>query len=252
MRVRLSLATALIASFALLGACAQEPEAVALQDDTPPPAMEVQEVAPLAGAPTATSQLAARQAADDAWLARLEAKGLIAERKMDPDTGKMIWVVSNRPVPNPVLFGGPNYRHARAAPRRARGTVAGGVYASNSAAPTAQASASAASAASPASTAAAAPAADAAAAAEAAPETTAATATSGPGVQPIPQAADVVDTKQAGFTMTPTLWGVVAAIVLALLLALFVANRPKARRPAYHANQAPPEASGGSHEAHHA
>lgn len=259
MRVRLSLATGLIASLALLGACQQEPAAEAWQDETPPPAMETVEVAPLAGAPAASSQAAARQAADDAWLARLEAKGLIAKRQMDPDTGNMVWVISNKPVPNPVLFGGP-VRHARAAPaRRTRGAIASGVYADNSraarpaVAASAATSAAAASAADASAEAAAAPTTDAAVAAADAAATPAPGAT-GPGVQPIPEAeqpANVVDPAHAGFQMTPMMWGVVGLIILALLVALFVANRPK-RRPAYHANQAPPEVTGGSHEAHHA
>ena len=257
MRVRLSLAAGLIASLGLLGACQQEPEAQAWQDETPPPAMETVEVAPLAGGPTASTQAAARQAADDAWLARLEAKGLIAKRQMDPDSGKMIWVISNRPVPNPVLFGGPS-RHARAAPaRRARGAIATGVYADNassarSAAASASTSAAASSAAEATAAAPAAPTTDSATTAAVAAPTTVAT---GPGVQPIPEAdrpVNVVDPAQAGFNMTPMMWGIVGLIILALLVALVVANRPKPRRQNYHATQAPPEASGGSHEARHA
>jgi len=261
MRVRLSLATGLIASLALLGACQQEPETQAWQDEAPPPAMETVEVAPLAGGPTASSQVAAQQAADDAWLARLEAKGLIAKRQLDPDTGKMVWVISNRPVPNPVLFGGPSRsRHAGLAPRRSRGAIATGVYAdsSSSARPAAASSSAsaAASSAAPAATATpAAPTTDSAAAAADAAAAAPVTTATGPGVQPIPEAdrpANIVDPARAGFEMTPMMWGIVGLIVLALLAALFFANRPKPRRQAYHATQAPPEASGGSHEPHHA
>ena len=257
MRVRLTLATGLIASLALLGACQQEPEAQAWQDETPPPAAEQVEVAPLAGGPSESAQASARQAADDAWLARLESKGLIAKRQMDPDSGRMIWVISNRPVANPPLLGGP-VRHARTEPaRRTRGTITTGTYASASATSSARAAApsanTAATAAADANATAAAPSTDAAVAA--ADQAAAAPATTGPGVQPIPEAdqpANIVDPARAGFEMTPMMWGIVGLIILALLIALFVANRPKPRRQAYHATQAPPEASGGHHEAHHA
>lgn len=258
MRVRLSLATGLIASLALLGACQQEPAAEAWQDETPPPSVETIEVAPLAGGPSETSQVAARQAADDAWVARLEAKGLIAKRQMDPDTGAMVWVISNKPIANPVLRGGP-VRHAGLTPsRRSRGTIASGVYADNSRAarPAVAASAAASTAADASASSEAAASADAAvAAADAtAAEATVAEATT-TGVQPIPEAdqpVNIVDPARAGFEMTPMMWGIAGLIVLALLAALFMANRPKSRRPNYHATQAPPEASGGNHEPHHA
>jgi len=174
---------------------------------------------------------------------------------MDPDTGKMVWVISNKPVPNPVLFGGP-VRHARAAPAR-RSRAAAVAYADNSSArPAATAGSAAASSAS-------ASAAEAAASVEAAASTDAAVAATDAapaeatttGVQPIPEAdrpVNVVDPARAGFEMTPMMWGIAGLIVLALLAALFLANRPKSRRQNYHATQAPPEASGGTHEPHHA
>lgn len=256
MRVRLSLATGLIATLALLGACAQEPESYAIQDEAPPPAVQSEQVAPLAGGPSQDSQKASRQAADDAFVARMASKGLLAERRIDPDSGRTIWSISNRPVPNPVLFGGPT-RQARAAPRaRSRGTISSGVYAANSASSSSRTTAAASSASTTAADAAATSAAPSAqAAAETAAPTTAAAApaAAGPGVRAIPQdTSNIPDPATAGFAMTPMMWGIVGLILLALLAALFLANRPKARRPAYHANQAPPEASGGDHEPRHA
>lgn len=259
MRLRLSLATGLIASLALLGACQKEPTAEAYAaNDAPPPSVQTTEVAPLAGAPSEQTQAAATQSADDAYIAGLESRGLMAERRYDPATGRTTLVVFNRPIANPVLRGGPRTRYAvNTRTARVRGSMSSGVYAStarsasSSASSTASSSAVAANAAAaPAVTAA--PSASAAAPAEsAAPATVAAT---GPGVQAIPQASEpavqVTDPARAGFEMTPTMWGIVGLIILALLIALFVANRPKARRQAYSAHQAPPEASGGAHDAH--
>ncbi|MBX7249309.1 MAG: hypothetical protein K1X35_09750 [Caulobacteraceae bacterium] len=256
MRARLSLAAGLIASLALLGACQKEPDAEAYAEAAPPPA-ETTQVAPLAGAPAPDTRQAANQAADDAYMARLEAKGLMAERRIDPATGKTVLVVFNRPIQNPVLRGGPHYRYAANNHRARRGAM-GGSWASNSAGhPVASAAAgSAATAASGAASSA--PATTAAPAADtAAPVTVASTPTTGPGVRPIPQAAEpavnVTDPARAGFPpMTPMMWGIVGLIVLALLIALFVANRPRQRRPAYSGHQAPPEASGGDHGQAHA
>lgn len=252
MRVRLSLATGLIASLALLGACQKEPTAESYAEAAPSASSPATEAAPLAGGPSASTQAAAAQSADDAYMARLASKGLRAERRIDPNTGKTVLVVFNAPVPNPVLRGGPGYRYASANGRsRTRGSLDRGVYAQSSvqsaraaAATTAAGSAVAANAATQ--TESAAPTAD------TAPTTTASVAT-GPGVQPIPQstepAVQVTDPARAGFDMTPMMWGIVGLIVLALLIALFVANRPKRSRPAFSGHQAPPEASGG--DAHH-
>lgn len=256
MRVRLSLATGLIASLALLGACQKEPTAESYADATPPASIETTEVAPLAGGPSPAAQATVAQSADDAYMARLASKGLRAERRLDPNTGKTVLVVFNAPVPNPVLLGGPRQRYASANSRsRTRGSMSSGVYAQSSAqsssarAATGSAAASIAVAANSTASEAAAP------ATEAAPTTTA-SVTSGPGVQPIPQAAEpavqVTDPARAGFDMTPMMWGILGLIVLALLIAIFVANRPKRSRPAFSGHQAPPEASGGDHHGAHA
>lgn len=256
MRVRLSLATGLIASLALLGACQKEPTAESYADAAPPASIEATEIAPLAGGPSPATQATAAQSADDAYMARLASKGLRAERRLDPNTGRTVLVVFNAPVPNPVLLGGPRYRYASANSRsRTRGSLSSGVYAQSSS----QSSASRAAAAGPAaaSTAVAAnTAAEAAAPAmEAAPATTASVA-AGPGVQAIPQGAEpavqVTDPARAGFDMTPMMWGILGLFILALLIAIFVANRPKRSRPAFSGHQAPPEASGGEHHGAHA
>lgn len=256
MRVRLSLATGLIASLALLGACQKEPTAEAYAGaDAPPASVQTTEVAPLAGAPSEQTQAAATQSADDAYIASLESRGLMAERRYDPATGRTTLVVFNRPIANPVLRGGPRTRYAaNTRTARVRGSMSSGVYASTARSASSSAAASSAvaanTAAAPAVTAA--PSASAAAPAESAAPAT--VATTGPGVQAIPQASEpavqVTDPARAGFEMTPTMWGIVGLIILALLIALFVANRPKARRQAYSAHQAPPEASGGAHDAH--
>jgi hypothetical protein len=257
MRVRLSLATGLIASLALLGACQKEPTAESYADATPPASIETTEIAPLAGGPSPSTQATAVQSADDAYMARLASKGLRAERRIDPNTGRTVLVVFNAPVPNPVLLGGPRYRYASANSRsRTRGSMSSGVYAQSSAQ---SSSARAATGAATASTAVAANAASTAEAVapttEAAPATTASVAT-GPGVRAIPQAAEpavqVTDPARAGFDMTPMMWGILGLIVLALLIAIFVANRPKRSRPAFSGHQAPPEASGGDHHGAHA
>lgn len=259
MRVRLSLATGLIASLALLGACQKEPTAESYADATPPASIETTEIAPLAGGPSASTQAAAVQSADDAYMARLASKGLRAERRIDPNTGRTVLVVFNAPVPNPVLLGGPRYRYASANSRsRTRGSMSSGVYAQSSsqsaasrAAATSSAAASTAVAATSAATAGAV-----APTTEAAPATTTASVATGPGVRAIPQAAEpavqVTDPARAGFDMTPMMWGILGLIVLALLIAIFVANRPKRSRPAFSGHQAPPEASGGDHHGAHA
>ncbi len=262
MRVRLSLATGLIASLVLLGACQKEPTAESYADATPPASIETTEIAPLAGGPSPSTQATAAQSADDAYMARLASKGLRAERRLDPNTGKTVLVVYNAPVPNPVLLGGPRYRYASANGRsRTRGSMSSGVYAQSQSSASARSSASRAAATSSAaaSTAVAAntaPAAEAAApATEAAPATTA-SVTAGPGVRAIPSAAEpavqVTDPARAGFDMTPMMWGILALIVLALLVAIFVANRPKRSRPAFSGHHAPAEASGGDHHGAHA
>jgi hypothetical protein len=255
MRVRLSLATGLIASLALLGACQKEPTAESYADASPPASIETTEVAPLAGGPSPSTQATAAQSADDAYMARLASKGLRAERRIDPNTGKTVLVVFNAPVPNPVLLGGPRYRYASANGRsRTRGAINSGVYAQSSSQGSATRAAAGTAVAS--SAAVANPAAEAVApAAETAPATTASVA-AGPGVQAIPQAAEpavqVTDPARAGFDMTPMMWGILGLFVLALLIAIFVANRPKRSRPAFSGHQAPPEASGGEHHGAHA
>lgn len=264
MRVSLSLATGLIASLALLGACQKEPSAEAYADNSPPPSVEATEIAPLAGGPSAQTQATASQSADDAYIAGLESRGLMAERRYNPATGQTTLVVFNRPIANPTLRGGPRTRYASAGNRsRVAGSMRGGVYAQSSRSSSASSAASASSAVaanSASSAATAAPSANAAATAENAAPVDMAT---GPGVQPIPQAAagpapvQVTDPARAGFTMpkmSPMMMGIIALIILALLVALFVANRPKPRRhsPNLSGHQAPPEASGGDHhgEAH--
>jgi hypothetical protein len=254
MRVRLSLATGLIASLVLLGACQKEPTAESYADASPPASIEATEIAPLAGGPSPSTQATVAQSSDDAYMARLASKGLRAERRLDPNTGKTVLVVFNAPVPNPVLLGGPRYRYASANSRsRTRGSMSSGVYAQSSS----QSSASTQSARAAATSSAAASTAVAAnTAAEAAAPTTTASVTAGPGVQAIPQAAEpavqVTDPARAGFDMTPMMWGILGLIVLALLIAMFVANRPKRSRPAFSGHQAPPEASGGDHHGAHA
>jgi hypothetical protein len=244
MRARLSIAAGLIVSLSLLGACQREPEAEVYADAAPPPQIETVEVAPLAGGPSEETRGAATQASNDAYMESLAAKGLMAERRINPDTGESMLVVFNRPIKNPVLRGGPHYRYA--ANHRARhGSMDrgwasnggnAGVAAASSGVVAAQPSAPAADAAAPVSEAAAAPAGPA-----------------GPGVQPIAEpTVNVTDPARAGFEMTPMMWGIVGLIILALLIALFMANRPKPRRHSYSSHQAPPEASGGDHngEAH--
>ena len=254
MRVRLSLATGLIASLVLLGACQKEPTAESYADASPPASIEATEIAPLAGGPSPSTQATVAQSSDDAYMARLASKGLRAERRLAPNTGKTVLVVFNAPVPNPVLLGGPRYRYASANSRsRTRGSMSSGVYAQSSS----QSSASTQSArAATTSSAAASTAVAANTAAEAAAPTTTASVTAGPGVQAIPQAAEpavqVTDPARAGFDMTPMMWGILGLIVLALLIAMFVANRPKRSRPAFSGHQAPPEASGGDHHGAHA
>ena len=133
MRVRLSLATGLIASLVLLGACQKEPTAESYADASPPASIEATEIAPLAGGPSPSTQATVAQSSDDAYMARLASKGLRAERRLDPNTGKTVLVVFNAPVPNPVLLGGPRYRYASANSRsRTRGSMSSGVYAQSS------------------------------------------------------------------------------------------------------------------------
>ena len=244
-------------SLALLGACQKEPTAESYADATPPASIETTEVAPLAGGPSPAAQATVAQSSDDAYMARLASKGLRAERRIDPNTGKTVLVVFNAPVPNPVLLGGPRYRYASAKSRsRTRGSMSSGVYAQSSAqASSARAASSSAAASTAVAANSAAAAGTAAPATEAAPTTTA-SVTAGPGVQPIPQAAEpavqVTDPARAGFDMTPMMWGILGLIVLALLIAIFVANRPKRSRPAFSGHHAPPEASGGDHHGAHA
>lgn len=260
MRVRLSLATGLIASLALLGACQKEPAAESYADASPPASIETTEIAPLAGGPSPSTQATVAQSSDDAYMARLASKGLRAERRLDPNTGKTVLVVFNAPVPNPVLLGGPRYRYASANGRsRTRGSMSSGVYAqssSQSSASTQSSRAAATSSAAASSAVAANTAAEAAAPMTEAAPTTTASVTAGPGVQAIPSAAEpvvqVTDPARAGFDMTPMMWGILGLIVLALLIAIFVANRPKRSRPAFSGHQAPPEASGGDHHGAHA
>lgn len=256
MRVRLSLATGLIASLALLGACQKEPTAESYADASPPASIETTEVAPLAGGPSPSTQATAAQSADDAYMARLASKGLRAERRLDPNTGRTVLVVFNAPVPNPVLLGGPRYRYASANSRsRTRGSMSSGVYAQSSTQGSASRTAATGSAAASTAVAGNTAAEAAAPATEAAPAATASVAT-GPGVRAIPQAAEpavqVTDPARAGFDMTPMMWGILGLIVLALLIAIFVANRPKRSRPAFSGHHAPPEASGGDHHGAHA
>lgn len=240
MRIRSGLIAALTVSFALLGACAREPMESAWVDEQIPPEAGMAEPIELAGGPSEATQGAAHQAEDDAYIARLASKGLIAERRIDPDTGRSVLVISNRPVPNPVLFGGPEHRR----PRVAQSGRRAGRYES----PRPRADAGVAR-----------PAPSTSASSAAAPGATASTTTPAPvaaaappataGAVPAPvEPVRVADPAQAGFRMTPAVWGIIGAAVLALLALLFFANRPK-KRTRYSSHQAPPEASGGG-EAH--
>jgi len=233
MRVHAGVFAGLIASFALLGACAREPVEGAYVDEQAIEAAPAPEPIPLAGGPSPSARAAASQANEDAYIARLASKGLMAERRVDPQTGRSILVISNRPVPNPVLFGGPNSarRHARAGTRVRSGTLGGGVPTAASPRPAASPS----------------PAAPGPVEQPAAPiETAQAAPMAAPAPAPV-EPAPVANPARAGFEMTPTLWGVAGAILLALLALLFFANRPK-RKTRYSSHQAPAEASGG--EAH--
>jgi hypothetical protein len=235
MRIRSGLIAALTVSFAMLGACAREPMESAWVDEQIPPEAGMAEPIELAGGPSEATQGAAHQAEDDAYIAHLASRGLIAERRIDPDTGRSVLVISNRPVPNPVLFGGPERRR----PRVAQSGRKAGRYESprpayaprtvSQAAPSGQAAA-------PTTT----------------PAPTVAAAAPAPapvGVAPAPaDPVQVADPAQAGFRMTPAVWGIIGAALLALLALLFFANRPK-KRTRYSSHQAPPEASGGG-EAH--
>jgi len=244
MRVRTSLIAAFVASLVALGACQREPEPEALMDEAPPAETADIERVELAGGPSADTEATARQASDDAFVARLESRGLMVTRKTDA-SGKSVLVISNRPVPNPVLFGGPRTRVAKA-PRRERlaGTIGGGVRDSRPAATTGAAAGAVASTAAPAPT----------APAPEAPATETAAATAAPAPSGRIETADgapvqVADPARAGFEMSPMMWGIAGVILAALLLLLFLANRPKKPQRRYSSHEVPPEASGGG-EAH--
>ena len=242
MAFRTGLYAGLIASLVLLGACQREPESEAFLDEPAPPPAEEIEAVELAGGPSEDTRMAARQAADDAFVARLEARGLMVTRRMGPD-GRMVMVISNRPVPNPVLFGGKR-RHARAAPGRTRLATIGGGSAGRSAAAGSSAAASSAAGTAAAPTAEVQAPAQTAARVETAQAAPAAAATAPTRENPV----QVADPARAGFEMSPMMWGVLGLILAAILAVLFMANRPRSSsRPRLSGHQAPPEASGGAH-----
>ncbi len=243
---RYGLTAGLAASLILLGACQREPMEGAYFDEPPPPAYEPIE---LAGGPDPQAEAAALQASDDAYIASLASKGLMAERRIDPDTGESVLVIFNRPVPNPVLFGGPGYRKARAHGRaRVRGTLGGGASTRTAVASSAASSSAAAGQAGGASSADTAPAPSVQATAPA-PSPAPAVAADEAGADT--ETLRIADPAQAGFHMTPTIWGIIAAAVLALLAGLYLANRPKPRSSyRLSGRQAPPEATGGHDDGH--
>lgn len=241
MRVRSGLFAGLAASLLLLGACARDPMDGAYYDDAPPPpAPEAHEPIELAGGPSREAERAAGQAQDDAYIASLASKGLIAERRIDPETGEYVLVVSNRPIPNPVLFGGPEHRRPRLGQSGRKGGRMAPVQPRIARAPAASAAASAA--ASPAASASAAPAAS--AGEQAAPAAQPAPALSAP--MPAAEPAAATEPKPR-FRMTSTHWIVLGLALLALLGLIYAATRPK-KRTRFSGRQAPSEASGG--EAH--
>lgn len=241
MRVRSGVFAGLIASLALLGACAREPLEAAYYEETPPPAEEAYEPVDLAGGPSREAERTVGQAEDDAYIASLASKGLIAERRIDPDTGESVLVVSNRPIPNPVLFGGPEHRRplvrqsgrkgGRMAPAPVRETASLQSGSEGRAASP-----------SPAAT----PVTAAAAPAPAAPEAQTA-ATLPVNAAPLPAESQPAAEPQPRFRMTSVHWTVLGLALLALLGLIYAAARPK-KRASYSGHRAPPEASGG--EAH--
>jgi hypothetical protein len=228
MRVRsartavLSLIAPIVGALALAG-CSQRTEVTETYAPPPPPPPARSEPV-LMGAPhpTAQSQVdaraAERQAHDDAWLANLP-EGVIAHREVDPRTGRVVWIISNRPIPNPTqahvfyrwtggLGESRGHRpHLNGEPRHAHHYgLAPGAVTVTPAAPAPEAKV--------------APVAP-------APKVAASTPAAKP-VAPTPPEAAVA--PKAPFTMSPMLWLVAGIVLLILVLLILLGGRKGKRR----------------------
>lgn len=204
----------LFAAAVMVGGCSRHVSESYAPPPAPPPPREEPV---LAGAPEPTHQsqvearAAERQAHDDAWVASLP-EGVIARRTVDAN-GRVVWVISNRPVANPTerhVF----YKwHGGNAPHRSHHTYAAATPRHATPAPIASAPAPAAT----------------------APKTQPApvaqpAAKAAPAPTPAPAAAPPASEAPRPFVMSPILWLIAGiALVLVLLLTMLGNRKPKRR-----------------------
>jgi hypothetical protein len=183
----------------------------------PPPRQEPVLAGEPAPAPSAQSvadaRAAERQAHDDAWISHLP-DGLIARRTVDAN-GRVVWVISNRPIANPTerhVF----YKwHGGYAPHRAHHTYA-------AAGPRHETPAAVASTPAPVTV---------------APKTQTApapapkvVAKAAPAPAPTPAATAPASETPRPFVMSPLLWLVAGIALVLLLLLIMLGNRKPKRR----------------------
>ncbi|MBS0298100.1 MAG: hypothetical protein JSR45_17505 [Proteobacteria bacterium] len=210
----------LLAAAVMVGGCSRH---VSESYAPPPPPPPPHEEPALMGAPAPSPQsqvearAAERQAHDDAWVASLP-PGVIARRTVDAN-GRVVWVISNRPVPNPTerhvfykWHGGyaphrPHHTYAAAGPRHETPAPVASTPAPVTVAPKIQT------------------------APAPAPKAVAkAVAKAAPAPAPTPAATTPAAEAPRPFVMSPILWLVAGvALVLILLLIMLSSRKPKRR-----------------------